>query len=143
MQDQISQERSGSCTASGGRASPCHRNSGEPNNRASRMCAVGPEVFIYTSFDPPCLAPPASTRADRQAKVGCPVGHLVTHTLADFFIPICYGARPVVALIFEDHNQDVTAFEQPNLIAADLLSTGRNARNRNLLHNHFRRLELI
>ena len=55
--------------------------------------------------------------------------HLFAHTLADWFILSCDTTHSVSAFIFEDLNPDVTAFEQPNLIAAGALPTGRDARN--------------
>ena len=68
--------------------------------------------------------------------------HLFAHMLADWFILSCDITRSWCTLIFDGHNPDVSAFEQPNFIAADLFSTGRNARNLNFCYDHFRPLEL-
>ena len=69
--------------------------------------------------------------------------HLFAHMLADWYILSWDINRSFCTLIFDGHNPDVTAFEQPNFIAADLLSTATNARNLDCLDEHLGPLELI
>ena len=61
--------------------------------------------------------------------------------LADWFV-LSWEIKPPPTWIVDEHDPDIAAFEQLNLIATDRFATGGNARNRDFRDGHFRSLEL-